>query len=715
MFIRILAAAAVLAAPAPLHAQTPPPSSASQQTAPPPPRVTVPSVTVTAQKEPADAERLPVSVTPLTWELLNAAGIRTISDAALYSPNTFFSELSARKISNPKFRGIGSSPANPGVTTYIDGVPQLNTNSSSIEFIDIEQVEFVRGPQSALFGRNTLGGLINISSVRPSLFDWHGGISVPLGNFDTREVRANLTGPLTPRLGVSVGFGYAARDGFSTNTITGHDIDSRSAAFGKGQLLWMPSFRSEARLIVSGERARDGDYALSDLGSLGENHFDTARDYEGETDRDILSATLLTRREGARFSFSTTTGIVRWTSHDDTDLDYSPLPLVGRTNAEEDLQFTQEVRLASAPGAPVRVSDRISMRWQTGAFLFTQGYEQHAVNTFAPGVLSPSLPFPVSQHSPQSELDDVGLGAYAQGTLSFADRVDLTLGARFDHESKEAILNTFFDPAIAPLFRIEADETYSNVSPQFALAWHARPQTMLYVSGGGGYKAGGFNPASPAGSEAYAEETALHVEGGVKSTWAAGRLTANAAVFFIDWDDLQLNVPNPLSPGQFFIANAGAAESKGVELELGLRPLDGVDVFGALGITRARFDEGSQAMGVDVAGHEVPNTPAYTASAGAQYTRQIIRSWMWTVRGEAVRYGAMKYDEANTVGQDAYSLLNLRGGVHGRRYSAMLWVKNAFDMFYVPIAFAFPGLAPSGFLGEPGKPRTFGVTLGVRF
>lgn len=723
MLMKTLAAIAALAIPAAAAAQTPPPptgsgsagQSTSQQPAPPPPRVTVPSVTVTAQKEPADAQRLPLSVTPLTWELLNAAGVTAISDAALYSPNTYFSELSARKISNAKFRGIGSSPSNPGVTTYIDGVPQLNTNTSSIEFLDVEQVEFVRGPQSGLFGRNALGGLININSVRPSLYDWHGGIAVPLGTFGQREVRANITGPLTPRLGVSVAFGHASRDGFTTNTLTGSDLDSRSATFGKGQLLWIPSTSWETRLIVNGERARDGDYALQDLAALRTNRYDAARDFEGETGRDILSTTLLARRESGRFSFTTTTGIVRWSSHDDTDLDYSPLPLIGRTNSEEALQFTQEVRLASAGSSPVRFSDAVTMRWQTGAFLFTQAYEQDAVNTFAPGVLSPFLPFAVSQHSPQSELDDFGLGAYGQGTFSFNDRLELTLGARFDHEKKDATLNTFYDPAIAPAGLVVAEETYSNVSPQFALAWQARPQTMLYVSGGGGFKAGGFNPASPAGSEAYGEEKAMHVEGGMKSTWADGRVTANASVFFIDWDDLQLNVPNAFVPGQFFIANVGAAESKGMELELGLRPMTGVDVFGALGVTRARFGDGSQSMGVGVAGNDVPNTPAYTAAAGAQLTRQIVRSWAWSVRGEAVRYGAFKYDEANTVGQDAYTLVNLRGGVHGRRYFGDLWMKNAFDTFYVPIAFAFPGLAPSGFVGEPGKPRTFGVTLGVRF
>lgn len=711
-------AAAVVLLAAPSAAQTPAgETSASQQPAQQPvPQITVPGVTVTAQKEPADAQTLPLSVTPITWEMLTSSGVTSISDAGVYSPNTYFSDLSARKISNARFRGIGSSPSNPGVTTYIDGVPQLNTNTSSIEFLDVEQIEFVRGPQSGLFGRNTLGGLININSVRPSLYDWHGGVSVPIGNHGTREVRGNVTGPLTSRMGFSAAFGYAARDGFTTNVTTGNDLDSRSAMFGKGQLLWIPNARWETRLILNAERARDGDYALRDLQALRTHEYETQRDFEGETERDILGATFIARRESGRFSLTSTTGLVSWSTADTTDLDYTPFDLVRRANDEDALQFTQELRLASAPGSPVRFSDAATLRWQTGVVLFTQGYEQTAVNSYAPGLLSEFLPFPISQTSPQAELDDFGLGAYAQGTLTLNDRLDITLGARFDHESKEAGLNTFFDPQIAPPTAVNESETYSQVSPQFAVAYAVAPSTMAYVSGGAGYKAGGFNPASPAGSEAYGEEKTWHVEGGVKSTWAAGRVTANASVFFIDWDDLQLNVPNPFVPGQFFIANTGAARSRGLEVELGVRPALGVDLFGAVGFTDATFGDGSLSLGMDVSGNEIPSTPGYTATVGGQITRQIVRSWSWFARAEAVMYDAFYYDETNAAEQDAYSLVNLRGGVQGRRYSVDVWVRNAFDTFYVPVAFMYDArLAPSGYIGEPGRPRTFGVTLGYRF
>src|SRR5262245_17843169 len=126
---------------------------AQTQQQPPPDavRLIVPPVTVTATKEPADAQTLPLSVTAVSKDTISSDGIDIISDAGIYAPNTYFSEFSARKLSFPHFRGISSGPGNPAITTYIDGVPQLHTNTSSIDLLDVDQVELVRGPQSALF------------------------------------------------------------------------------------------------------------------------------------------------------------------------------------------------------------------------------------------------------------------------------------------------------------------------------------------------------------------------------------------------------------------------------------------------------------------------------------------------------------------------------------------------------------------------------------
>jgi iron complex outermembrane receptor protein len=689
--------------------------SGNSQNAQPAATFQLPTLIVTAQKEPADAQGLPLSLTTVAAPTLENAGIQTVSDAGVYAPNVSFTEFTARKLSNARFRGIGASPANPSITTSFDGVPQLNANTSSIDLVDIDQVEFVRGPQSALFGRNALGGLINVTSAKPSLGEWTGSLSVPLGNFDARDIRGGLAGPLIEnRLGLAVSLQYGRRDGYTVNDLTGNDVDSRSAFAGKGQLLWTPVGSWETRVIVNGERDRDGDYALSDLGGLRRNPYHTARDYEGFTHRDIFGTTILNRYEGGSLAFTTTTGFLKWKTEDSTDLDYTPLPLLTRDNLEESFQFTQEVRVASSAGAPVRFSDGAALRWQAGLFLFTQNYEQDASRNFSAGFLSPFLPFPVRQTSPQADLDDVGVGLFGQGVVTLAERLDLTAGLRFDHEQKGATLNVFFTPTIAPPQQTVADEGFSNVSPQFAAAFHLQPGKTVYASAGKGYKAGGFNPASPPGTEMYGEEHTWNIEGGLKTTWANGRVAANAAVFRIDWEDMQLNLPNLFVPGEFYIANVGGATSSGVEFELNARLRPGVDLFGGIGYTKATFKDDSISGGLPVGGNTIPNTPEYTGSLGIQLSHDLAQGTIYG-RAEAVFTGAFEYDDLNTEGQDAYSLANFRAGIRGRVVFVEGWIRNAFDTKYIPLAFAYGQLAPSGFIGEMGRPRTFGVTAGVEF
>ena len=691
-------------------------SIAGAQT-PPPATLKLPTVIVVAEKEPAPADRVAASVTAVRGDTLDGFGITTVSEASLFAPNTFYSDLSARKISNARFRGIGSSPANPGVTTFIDGVPQLNTNTANIELLDVDQVEFVRGAQSALFGRNTLGGVVNVTSRRPDLSSWTGHATAPLGSHSERSLQARAAGPIvTDRVGAAFAMTYGRRDGFTKNAITGHRIDDRSGFGMKGQLYFKTSGSWNAHVVLAGERDRDGDYTLGDLASIRSRPFSVARDFEGQQDRDIFSTAFTARREGARVTFSSTTGVVDWNTRDTTDLDYTPFPAVTRDNREEAVQFTQEIRLASAPSAAVPLSPNARLAWQAGFFTFTQGYTQDAINSFNPYVLSVFIPLPVANHSPQSELDDMGIGAFGSATVTFRDRVDVSAGLRVDRESKDATLKTFFDPAIFPGSTVTQEKTFSSVSPRVAVAFRPVEGRTIYGSAGRGFKAGGFNPASPSGSESYGEENAWHVEGGAKALLADGRVAINAAVFAIDWTDMQLNLPNSQVPGQFYIANVGGATSRGVEFDVNAKVHEELRVFAAFGATRARFKADSISSGASVADKKLPSTPAFTSLFGAEFSCPVNATTTVFLRGEAVSYGEFEYDDRNTARQGAYTLANVRGGVRFGRVSVEGWVRNAFDTKYVPVAFAYdPGSAPSGFLGEPGKPRTGGIGVGVSF
>src|SRR4029450_2409164 len=407
-------------------------------------RFRLPTVTVTAQKESDDIQDVPVSVTAVTGETLESAGVTSVSEAAQYAPNTFFNEFTARTLSSQRFRGIGASPANPGVTTFVDGVPQFNANSSSFALLDIDQIEFVRGPQGALYGRNTVGGFVNITSRRPSLKSWTGQLTGPFGNIGYGAIQGTASGPVvTDKLGVGVGIGYSRRDGYTVNDVTGNDLGPRSAVFSKVQALWTPAPGWDVRGILSTERARDGDYALYDLGSLRANPYHASHNFEGFTHRNLVTPTFLVSRTGKAVDFSSTTGWVWWKTEDSTDLDYTPLPLIIRDNNEKDLQFTQEFRFASAKNVSVALADNLALKWQAGAFFFTQNYEQLAVNTYSPGVL-PFGPFPVDEHSPEAQLDDHGIGIYGRATLTLNRNLDGIGGVRGDFETKKAVMSSDF-------------------------------------------------------------------------------------------------------------------------------------------------------------------------------------------------------------------------------------------------------------------------------
>lgn len=670
----------------------------------------LPSIVVTSQKEAQALQDLPVSVTAVTRSFLEDAGVRYVNDAAMFAPNTVLTEFSARKLSNPRFRGIGSSPNNPAITTYIDGVPQLNANTSSLELIDVEQVEFARGPQGALFGRNTVGGLINITSIRPALERLAGGVNVGFGDYGLREGRFSLTGPIVQNeIGFAFAGGYSEREGYATNPMTGHDLDRREAYFGKAQLFWNLSKDWSLRAILAGERARDGDYRLNDLLSVRRDPFVTPRNVEGFTNRDVVAPTLLLSGKTGAMDVALASGAVWWKTFDATDLDYSPAPLVERENAEKGKQFTQEVRFSS----PKAANDALT--WQAGAFYFWQEYEQTAFNAFPnPTFIGYPVGTPGFRSYTLANLTDKGVGVFGQATFRPDADLSLSLGLRGDYEDKSADLRSHTVPAgLGAVTNQNLSDDFSELSPHASASYRVAPDQFAYATVARGYKAGGFNAASPAGTERFSQEYSWNYEGGYKTTWLNNRVRANIAAFYTRWNDLQLNVP-AFAPGQFYIANAGAASSKGVELELTARPMAGLDVFGSVAKLSAKFRSGSRADGVDVTGKRVPYSPEFTLNGGAQYSWTIDKDLTAFVRGEASAFGKYFYSEQNIRSQGRYCVANFRVGVRARQWTVEGWVRNAFDEDYIPLAIPY-ALAPSGFVGESGAPKTVGVSAGLRF
>jgi iron complex outermembrane recepter protein len=681
------------------------------------------TITVTAQKESEQILTIPLSVTAVTENSIAAANIQEVKQASAYAPNVFVNEFTAKALSNPFFRGIGGSPTNPGVSTMIDGVPQLNGYSSNIELVDVGQIEFVRGPEGALYGRNTAGGLINIHS-RPISETWSAKAQGNFGNYNLREFRASVSSPLMKdRFGINLGGGYSGRDGYTKNDSTGRDLDGRTAGYAKGQFYYKPNDRLEMKLIASGENDEDGDYALGDLGLIRLNPHHVSRDFTGYNHRSVGSTTLVANYHGSALEFSSTSGGVWWRNNALTDLDYQTATMENygmfavRNDVESQHQFTQEFRFASLKDKPFSLSDALKLTWQGGVFVFKQNFEQEAANDISSkfGFFAPSL------STSSANLDDWGVGLYGQAKFTAWKKLDFSAGLRFDYEDKGADLGSLYGPSTS------LSNNFSEVSPQFSLSCRYIPDQMSYISVSRGYKAGGFNPAptgvpAPAGAESYDAEHTWNYELGHKARWLNDKLQTTVALFYIDWQNLQLNQQIPYSGGQYYVGNAGRANSKGVEIEAQYQPYRWWDLFGTVGYVRARFLSGSSALnsnlGINqaIAGNALPFTPTFTANVGTQISWAASRFASLYFRIQVSGYGEFQYDASNAVSQPRYGLVNFRGGVRTRHWFAEGWVDNASNKHYVPIAIPYAQLgAPSGYIGESGAPRTFGGRAGIHF
>ena len=671
--------------------------------------IMLPEVVVNANKLPAESQSLPMSITPVTGDTIKDAGIKEVKDAAAYAPNVLMTDFGARKLSNPYFRGIGAGPSNPGITSYIDGVPQLNANSSSIELLQVDQLEFVRGPQGALYGANTIGGLININSKLPSkvlTLDE----DAEFGNFNYKSEKLNLSGPLSgDNLLFSLGGGYNYNDGYSVNQVTGRGLDSRQTYFGKFQLLLKSNEVFNGRLIVSGERDNDGDYPLSELFGLRASPLLVSHDYEGYTKRDLLSNTLLMNYAAGDINIVSTTGYSWWKADESTDLDYTFMPLLTNRDSSQQYQFTQELRFSSAK--PASLGNKLDLNWQSGLFFSSTDFSESSARNYS-AFLPPA--FTAFTDLSGAKKNNLGAGVYAQADIRTGDSVDIKGGARFDYQKASATLTT--NPAFTAPAQLVLAREFNQVSPQVSISYDLAPGSMLYGTVARGYKSGGFNSLAPAGKEAYGEEYSWNYEAGAKTELMERKLELNLAFFLIDWEQLQLNVPDVTLPAGYYVSNAGSASSKGFELETRLRPAEGFDIFGSAGYTDARFGAGSLNLGSSVNGNTLPFTPQFKGNLGTQYSTLVTGGVSAFARAEATMFGNYKYDASNVQGQDNYILTDARAGLKGKGWLIEGWVKNIFNVNYVPVAFPYGALAaPSGYLGVSGAPRTFGARVGVTF
>ena len=668
-------------------------------------------VVVTARKWAEPLQDVPGAVTVKSAAELADTGARDLRDAVRGVPNLTLADFTVRSLTFPYVRGIGSGQNAPAVATYIDGVPQLSYVTASQELLDVERVEFLRGPQGALYGGASLGGVVNIVPQLPSS-TLGGYLTISGGDYGAFGARGGAEGPLDSNglLG-SISGGYATRDGYTKNDFTGGKLDRREDWFGRAQVDLPNQGAWDFRLSVTAEQDRDGDYTLYDLASIRARPDHVDHDYEGYNDRDLAQPVFTAQRHGDDADFTSITAFQWWQTRDSTDLDYSPADLMRSFGEETSHAWIQELRLASPVDAPVPVSDRVALHWLAGVFAFDASSASSKLTDYRSGGV-PALWSGPFQQETDTSMDNTGVGLFGQTTFTLDKRWELGLGLRDDFEHRAADLSSRVAPY--PAMASAPDRDFNQVTPHASLSYHLTPDMLAYVQVAEGYKAGGFNSQGPS---SYDPETSWNYEAGLKTMWFDRTLTANATIFRTVWHDMQLDVP--VDPTTYGIENAGHARSQGAELELSAQPCHNLEIFAGGALLDADFRNGSTTMtstplgyrSLDIGGNDLPFAPRVTWNTGAELTQELAEHLRGFARAEISGTSRYFFDPGNGASQGAFALVNISVGVTTGNWRAEAWVRNLCDRDTVALALPYPGLAPSGYIGENGAPRTAGASL----
>ncbi len=661
------------------------------------------TLVVSATKRPVKNSDIPQSVTVFNLADMQAFGTDGLSDLAFRVPNLNLVEFSAQRLSFPFIRGIGSGQRNPAVGMVIDDIPQFSINTFNIEFLDIERVEFLRGPQSTLSGRHTLGGAIAVFTRQPSDTPTTSA-TADIGTAGLQRYRLSLTRPINDSAAFGVSAGYMTRDGYTKNEITGNLLDDREAVFGRATVVLRPPGDVAALIAVTGQHDQEGPFVPTDLTRLRSRNHRVRYDFEGESNRDIVSPSLKIDVFGHAVDFTSISGLVRWESDSASDFDFSEFDAVRRFVREEESQYTQEFRMLSPPDQPLRLSRDVTVDWLIGLLVFYNDFEQNAAT---------DLRLQSMIDNTGATLTDRGAGAYGEATVQIGTKIDVAVGLRYEIEDKRADLVNVLQTAGGNFVTLDQrlDDTYDAFAPRLSLSWSASPFVQTYLSAAKGFRSGGFNGRAPAGQIPFDPETSWTYEAGVKASWLDKRLTVNAALFQISWDDMQLFLVDQ-NTGGFYTENAGESESRGFEVECRLSVTEHLDIIADLGVLDTEFREFIDPFTGDASGKSLPFAPDYTWRLAIDKSTEINANTTLFARIELVGTGAFEYDAGNTAAQDDFVLVNLRIGAQYQRWLIEGWARNLFDTDYVPVAFQLPNNA---FVGESGPPQTFGVTVRCNF
>ena len=664
------------------------------------------SITVTANKIEEDVQKIPQSITVMDEAFLEEKGITDVPDVIREIPNMVVQEgLSGNSVS---FRGLNSSTFtyNNPVVIYIDGVPVINQYGFDASLVNVERVEVLRGPQGTLYGKDAIGGVINIVTKEPEN-QWHGMVGAEYGSYNYMQGIFNLNGSvIKDSLFMGINGKYEQDDGWIENTNPGADGNESDQQQFSGYLLYTPTDRFTAKLTLSMANQSNSwinGYKLPAGADYSDFNRDDAEkgnfsDMPTEVDIDCFSQSLY-----LSYAFDSVT-LTSISTHrkQDMDGDYDGDYLVGtdydglkQFNYNETDAYTQELRISS--------NNKSGIRWVAGLYIDSEEFEQQPLGMQYPsydkGAFNGNFDYFVD-----SEIDSTTYAAFGQAIVPLGERFELTLGGRYQHIDKEIDLNLYVLPVGTtgfPSFSLSGDKDWDVFLPKAALSYALNDNWHTYISYSQGYMPGGFNPIPSSGTiedNSFEPQKSANYEIGIKGSLNKLRLAAN--LFYMDIEDIHIFKSDGVL---LHTSNADSGHSQGVELELAYQLTNAVELTGSIGLIEAEYDNYDAGDGISYDGKDIAGTPSYTATAGVSYKHP---SGLYG-RVDMRAVGETSFDEANLYEEDAYVVFDAKIGYLTGGWDFYVYGKNLTDEAYF-ISF-------DGTMAEFGPPMTIGVGLRYRF
>lgn len=678
------------------------------------------NVTVTAQKREEIIQELPLSITNLSYQAVKESHIQNTNDLTAIAPNLFAGDPGDRRTVT-SIRGIVSTSYDPAVATYIDGVNQFNLDTYISQLFDIERIEVLRGPQGTLYGRNAMGGVINIITREPE-FETSIFGEATIASYGQQRF---LAGMRTPLFGDKLFFGaaalYEAADGFYENEFNNSNYDEQYNFSGNYYLKYLFSDQWKASLNFKHfTNENKGPFPLvMGIEEAFENPFRLNQNEISKMIDNTINTSLVIDYKGENLNFSSQTSYqTNYRYYEDPiDADFSPLDIVSIYNNygrdwNNNKVLTQEIRFSS-PGS---VGD--AFEWTAGSFLFYQESPTKQATRFGEDAGLYGLEETNFSLINISEITTKGAAVFGQINYRITEKLDLIAGLRYDYETKEQSVRGEYQPFTdpEPIFEFQKDTTaqadFTAFSPKVGLSYELAEENILFATYSRGFRAGGFTPLSSDPSQPplfpYDPEFSNNFEIGSKNAFFDERLFLNATVFYTSVRDVQ--VPTLVLPDAVVITrNTGKLDSKGAEVEMKALLLQGLEMSYNLGYTDADYEsltiagEGGEE---NFQGNKQIFTPEVTSMLALQYKRKFGKENNFQIfaRGEWKLLGKQYFDLANTLVQEPYDLFNSHAGFAYRDWKLTFWGRNLFDQHYISYGYDFGAV-------HPGNPATYGVTL----